>query len=416
MTACPTSTSVLLNIVQASKYVLDPLTAPEPSQETGPGTHYSSTFSPTNPYRTSTASAVATTPSSARRRSPEKHVGTSVKVVESPTSSRSGYPTPPSSASPRRAHFHGTPTSSSRNSISQASTQIPTSTGGQTADSGRRPRNNSLPSRYAGDRSNRPLETLTRENKLAYRSPHLRKKQIPGADRIDTLDNINAPYHHEGPYDATLISRNANLAYSPVAAVQGTNEEALKATPPEMIQDSLKQHKPLDGVAIVPPGMQDINGNTYNYEEGTDMMIENGGNYKRWSGVVCHIINCDEKAILMLSQKYLPEDLKGKGEPSYSIEKALKEHKRSSHRRVMSDGNDTIEMTSPRSPQTPHSPYRDSMNGDRPRSSDSAASPRNTGQNYSDWEEGLHRRSSGNRVGGSIRRRIGSLRGRRTGE
>lgn len=251
---------------------------------------------------------------------------------------------------------------------------------------------------------------------MAYRSPHLRKNHIPGADRIDTLDNINSPYHHEGPYDATLISRNANLTYSPVAAVRSTNEEALKATPPEMIQDSLKQHKPLDGVAIVPPGMQDINGTTYNYEEGTDMMIENGGNYKRWSGVVCHVIKCDEMTVLMLSQKYLPEDLKGKGEPSYSIEKALKEHKRSSHRRVMSDGNNAIEMTSPRSPQTPHSPYRDSLNGDRPRSSGSAASPRSTGQNYSDWENGLHRRSSGSRVGGSIRRRIGSLRGRKTGE
>ena len=408
--------TVQLTYLQASKYVLDPLTAPEPSQETGPGTHYNSTFSPNNPYRKSTASAASTPPSSARPRSSEKQARTSVEVIGTPTSSHSGYPTPPSSASPRHAHFQSTPTSSSRNSISQASTQIPTSTGGYTADSGRRPRNNSLPSRYAGDRSNRPLETLTRENKLAYRSPHLRKKYIPGADRIDTLDNINSPYHHEGPYDATLISRNANRTYSPVEAVRSTNEEALKATPPEMIQDSLRQHKPLDGVAIVPPGMQDVNGNTYNYEEGTDMMIENGGNYKRWSGVVGHVTKCDEMTVLNLLQKYLPEDLKGKGEPSYSIEKALKEHKRSSHRRIMSDGNDTIEMTSPRSPQTPHSPYRDSLNGDRPRSSGSAASPRSTGQNYSDWENGLHRRSSGSRVGGSIRRRIGSLRGRRTSE
>lgn len=127
------------------------------------------------------------------------------------------------------------------------------------------------------------------------------------------------------------------------------------------------------------------------------------------------MIECDEMTVLMLLQKYLPEDLKGKGEPSYSIEKALKEHKRSSHRRVMSDGNDAIEMTSPRTPQTPQSPYRDSLNGERPSSSGSVASPRATGQNYSDWENGLHRRLSGSRVGGSIRRKFGSLRGR-TGE
>lgn len=28
-------------------------------------------------------------------------------------------------------------------------------------------------------------------------------------------------------------------------------------------------------------------GRSYDYEEGADMMIENGGNYKRWPGVVC---------------------------------------------------------------------------------------------------------------------------------
>ena len=274
--------------------MLDPLTAPEPSQETGPGTHH--TFNANNPYRQSIVSAASTVPSSSRRKSPDKNTGTSVKFAETPTSSRSGYPTPPNSASPRQSHFN-TPTTSTRNSLSQASTQIPTSTGGQTSDSGRRPRNNSLPSRFAGDRSNRPLEVLTRENKLAYRSPHLRKKYIPGADSIDTLDNIASPYHHEGPYDATLLSRNANTMRSPVEAVRSTNEEALKATPPEKIQDSLRRHRPLDGVAIIPPGMQDRDGRTYDYEEGTDLMIENGGNYKRWPGVVR-----DQKAKRCLNQ------------------------------------------------------------------------------------------------------------------
>lgn len=292
--------STLNDPTQASKYLLDPLTAPEPNQETGPGTHYSSTFSPQNPYRNSANAAASTASSSpTHMRSSGKKSGASVKVVETPTSNRSGYPTPPSSASPRHAHFDNTPTSSSRNSLSQVSTQIPTSTGGETSDSGRRPRNNSLPSRYAGDRSNRPLDTLTRENKLAYRSPHLRKKYIPGADRIDTLDNTSSPYHHEGPYDATLSSRNSNMVNSPIEAVRSTNEEALKATPPEKVQDSLKKHRPLDGVAVVPPGLQDMNGKIYNYEEGTDMMIENGGNYKRWPGVVCH----DTQFVLTVDQR-----------------------------------------------------------------------------------------------------------------
>ena len=73
---------------------------------------------------------------------------------------------------------------------------------------------------------------------------------------------------------------------SPVEAVSGTNEEALKATPREKVVDSVERHRPLDGVAIVPPGLTDSTGATYNYHEGTDLMIEEG-NYKRWDGIVC---------------------------------------------------------------------------------------------------------------------------------
>ena len=118
-------------------------------------------------------------------------------------------------------------------------------------------------------------------------------------------------------------------------------------------------------------------------------------------------------------QKYLPEDIKGKGEPSYSLEKALKEHRISKHRRVMSDGNEAIEMTSPISPRFPQgstTPYRDSPDRDRRRSSDSGAEPRSPDQNYKDWESDLHRRISGRRVSGSMRKRFGSLRGRKNGE
>ena len=47
---------------------------------------------------------------------------------------------------------------------------------------------------------------------------------------------------------------------------------------------------------------------------------------------------------LIEKQKYLSEDYKGKGEPSFSIEKALKDHEHDTHRRVLSDGNSEYEM------------------------------------------------------------------------
>ena len=99
--------------------------------------------------------------------------------------------------------------------------------------------------------------------------------------------------------------------------------------------DSLRGHRPLDGVAAYPPGAIDrLTGQRYDYEQGDNMMIDvnpEGGAYKRYPGL-----------------EYHPDDIKGKGEPSYSIEKALKEHKisdekYSEHRKDMAEG---IEMTS----------------------------------------------------------------------
>jgi hypothetical protein len=46
---------------------------------------------------------------------------------------------------------------------------------------------------------------------------------------------------------------------------------------------------PLQGTAIVPPGMEGLNGKEMKYEEGADLMREpdaSGGAYKRWEGVV----------------------------------------------------------------------------------------------------------------------------------
>jgi len=269
-----------IDLHQASKYLLDPLNAPEPHQESGPGTHYSSTFAPSNPYASSSTSTE--TP----QHSQDRKKDASVNVTEAGITNRNPYPSPPKSVSPQQSRFKEE-FASARNSMSQASTQIPTSTGGGATSNGTgRNRKNSLPSRHPGDTSNRPLDILRHETKVAHRSPHLRKKHFPGTDSIDTLDTIGAKYHHEGPYDAMLLARNTDYKHSPVEAVRSTNEEALKATPPEKIQDSLRRHIPLDGTAIVPPGERDQLGRGYDYEEGTDMMRENGGNYRRWPGMV----------------------------------------------------------------------------------------------------------------------------------
>jgi len=174
---------------------------------------------------------------------------------------------------------------------------------------------------------------IKQEDKLANRAPHLRKKHQIRPDIVDSLDQVTSPYHHEGPFDATYLARNTSWKSSPLEAVAASNEEALKATPREKIIDAVERHRPLDGVAAYPPGEVDRNGQVYRYEPGENLMIEGnpeGGAYKRYPGI-----------------QYHPDDIKGKGEPSYSIEKAIKEHKHSNHRRELSEG---IEMTSrPRS-------------------------------------------------------------------
>ena len=304
-------TDLVLIIPQASKYLLDPLNAPQPSDETGPGTHYGSTFaaqptgasatsSTTVPRKTPSTSVTSSGPSTDQKPTPSVSTRSSNNPYRNGNRSSNGYPTPPQSASPRKDRFsHGSEPfpdfdgsyASKRQSVDQASTQIPTSTGGQasTTTGNNRRRTSSLNQRYPGDQTHRPLDMLMEDNKKANRAPHLRKKHLVGADRIDRLDNLIAPYHHEGPYDATLLARNTSYTNSPVEAVSTSNEEALKATPRELIKDSVEKHRPLDGTAMVPPGMADRYGNTYNYQEGTDMMIENnpeGGAYKRWPGVV----------------------------------------------------------------------------------------------------------------------------------
>lgn len=248
----------------------------------------------------------------------------------------------------------------------------------------------------------------------SQRSPHLRKKHQPRPDQIDSLDDTLGKYHHEGPYDAALMVRNTSYKNSPVAALRQSNNEALRATPPEKIRDSLNEHRPLDGVAMVPPGHLDMFGRRYNYKEGEDMMRDLGGNYKRWPGV-----------------DYLPEDLKGKGEPSYSIEEDLKKRKAAAkHQRHVSENGNEFELAErPRqSDRSTHGKPTDRLrrrSGDdlaARRSSDTAprrlakspadgraeAATTSRQQRYGDWET-ERRHSREKNLSGEIKRRFGSL-------
>jgi hypothetical protein len=131
---------------------------------------------------------------------------------------------------------------------------------------------------------------IKQQNRAANRSSgsgHRRK--VSDVDTIDALDTIGGTYHHGGPFDATLASRNVNVKYPPVDAVHETNMEAIRATPKEFIQDSLTKHVPLQGIATIPAGETDMSGNVMQFEEGADLMREKdaaGGAYKRWDCIV----------------------------------------------------------------------------------------------------------------------------------
>jgi len=211
---------------------------------------------------------------------------------------------------------------------------------------------------------------------MAHRTPHLRKKNFQGADLVDRLDDAGFMYHHEGPYDAANISRNLNWKYSPIAAVHDSNEEALKATPRENVIDAIKKHRPLDGVAVIPPGVPDRFGRVLNYEEGADLQRERGGDYRRWPGV-----------------EYLPGDLKGKGEPSYTVEKALKDHKER--------GESGIEMQTRR----------------RNHSLSGTPKPAMASDGNVENSDGLRRsHTTGRSIGNTLKRRLGSIRRKRATE
>ncbi|KAK7962365.1 uncharacterized protein PG986_003190 [Apiospora aurea] len=237
--------------------------------------------------------------------------------------------------------------------------------------------------------SHRPLEQIKKENKAAQRGPHLRKTTLPRADPIDTLDNIlGHSYHHEGPFDATLASRNLNKKYAPIEAVKSTNMEALKATPNELVQDSLTKHVPLQGTANIPPGMMDFSGRRMSYEEGADLQREqfaSGGPSRRYDDVDYH-----------------PDDLKGKGEPSYTLERAFKHGKSAS----VGDGPGVYEMQ-PRG-MSNSSPSKD-KEGDLELRRGPSGSGAHTTSSDSPFGGGSSS-SPGKRLSTGLKKRIGSIR------
>ncbi|ODA83004.1 hypothetical protein RJ55_01513 [Drechmeria coniospora] len=248
--------------------------------------------------------------------------------------------------------------------------------------------------RYPGDMAHRPLDMIRANVRQADRGPHRHRKRISETDTIDALDTIGGRYHHGGPYDATLVSRNLDKRYSPVAAVQATNMEALRATPRENIIDSLERHVPLQGTSSIPAGDCDMSGNVMRYNEGADLMREpdaEGGAYKRWAGV-----------------NYHPDDLKGKGEPSFTIERDLKAGKRRSHLGIIPDG-DAIEMQS-----GVNDKHKDgTIVMERSLSNVPGASSSGTiyGPGPSSATTALGRsRSTGHKLSDGIKRRFGSLR------
>jgi Pal1 cell morphology protein len=120
--------------------------------------------------------------------------------------------------------------------------------------------------------------------------PRRKRRSSIGPDTIDRLDDsiFGSPYHHEGPYDATMLAMQLNGSHrSPVAALKTSNAAAIAATPRANLIDSLERHKPLQGTAIVAPNTRLPNGEYIGEYDEYDLMREDGFNYKRYPGIVC---------------------------------------------------------------------------------------------------------------------------------
>jgi hypothetical protein len=103
--------------------------------------------------------------------------------------------------------------------------------------------------------------------------------------------------------------------------------------------------------------------------------------------------------LLTVLQNYHPEDYKGKGEPSFTVERALKRDAENSHRRGVSEGDQGYELQSPGRQLRSESPADFNSRG----GNSQLLQPENEG--------GVHRsNTTGKQVGQKIRRRFGSLR------
>lgn len=127
-----------------------------------------------------------------------------------------------------------------------------------------------LVAKRAPDDTRRPcqnmsfLDSIRRENRRARREPL--QAAIP-ADSVDRLDRTGPiSFHHEGPYDSTLMFRQVK-GRAPVDAVKEGNAATLQATPPGNLVDTLRQRIPLDGVGALPPGSVAPGGRVMDYEE-----------------------------------------------------------------------------------------------------------------------------------------------------
>nr|OQO18503.1 hypothetical protein B0A51_16723 [Rachicladosporium sp. CCFEE 5018] len=289
----------------ATAELIDPFNAPEPSAETGPGASFGSTFAGLPDRERTTTAATSKNP---YHTAPPAKSG--AQDSTRPLGARGSPPTKFPNFSEEPVHDR----SARPHRTSDAAAALRNVDGGEGAVPSRR-RGSSLAQRFPGDESHKPLDIIRRDSRKANRSSHLKKKSIQGPDVIDRLDPAlgGRAYHHEGPYDAAAFARNRDPKTAPIAALEDSIAETLKATPRENIKDAVERHKPLDGVAIVPPGEPDQFGRRYDYEEGTDMMREGLNNepgYKQWPG-----------------KEYDPEDLKGEAEPGFSLNRALKAHK-----------------------------------------------------------------------------------------
>ncbi|KAK4202510.1 hypothetical protein QBC40DRAFT_294776 [Triangularia verruculosa] len=274
-----------------------------------------------------------------------------------------------------------------------------------------------LKDRYPGDQSHRPLAMIASDHRAANRHARSRPASShnrPYADPIDQLDQSSpfATYHHSGPYDPTLIPYNTNKKYSPLEAVKSSNNEAIKATPVEFVKDSLEKHVPLQGTAVVPPGERDfLTGRRMGeYEEGADLMREpsaGGGAYKRWPGV-----------------EYREGDLKGKGEGWYTggaeeeARRAAKQRGGYLARSISGDGKGGVyEMQPQRGLMASGSEEKNGNVRQRQRVVDEEGSYMLPEQVEEEpYHGGLERSKSGRAsggLGGKLRRKIGSLRGRK---